>query len=185
MKTCTPALCAGLLALLANGNSLAQQSSPTLPSLEQTLLDIRVPGRVQTPNAGAGLQNPAPSSVDPLANLRRMAEESERAVEALRAPPAQTAAPMFESQPRRPQLGVSVASDKICVNGFIFNKDDDVRAIESMKYLGGSPRACPRDKIADWLPLAEISYSRLVKAARERTCQPWLGEPPAVCDIFR
>lgn len=186
MKTCIPALCAGFLALLATGTSVAQQSSPTLPSLDQTLLDIRVPGRVQAPNAGAGSQDQTSPPVDPMISLRRMYEEAMKTApyageeETTRQP-----APERWQPPMGQQLALSLASDKICVNGFVFNKADDVRAIESMKYLGGPPRACPRDKIADWIPLSQNSYSGLVKTARERVCQPWFGAPPAVCDVFR
>lgn len=180
------AVCAAFLTLVAIGNSLAQQSSPTLPSLDQTLKDIFVPGRVHTPNGGATPQQPAESNVDPLASLRRtMQEMSNLPVYQPPAPiPTREQSQQFELQ-YGPQLGFSLASDKICINGFVFNKADDIRAIESMRYLGGPPRACPRDKIADWVPLSENAYSRLVKAARERVCQPWFGEPPPVCDIFR
>jgi len=148
-------------------------NTPTLPSLDQTLLDIRVPGRVQTPTAGVGLQNLAPSSADPMINLRRMAEESTRSLESLRAAPAQTEKQPFQVQ-YGPQIGYSPSTGKIGVNGFVFNKDDYANALESEKYLGGAPQALPRNEVADWVPLSQNAYSALLKNIRE----------PGIGDLF-
>jgi hypothetical protein len=96
MKTYIPTLYAGFLALLLTGTSVAQNNSPPLPSLDQTLLDIRVPLRIPPPTAGSGSQNLVPPSVDPLINLRRMAEESNKSIESLRTAPAQETRPQAE-----------------------------------------------------------------------------------------
>lgn len=183
MKSCISILCASILVMLATGTAVAQDNCPPPKSLDQKLKDIYLPARVEPSEQRGCVSSMDQLSVDPLARLRQLEEQSRRELEQTLADrvPVQTA----PTAPSGPQIGLSLSSDKICVNGFVFNKSDDVGAIESMKHLAGVPRPCPRHQIADWVPMSGISHSLMVKAARERICQPWFGKPPAVCDIFR